>query len=77
MLPNAFYVIIYVIIFGRVKVIDIGSMDGLQCSQFRVGNANPRGRVDVVKGIAGLTIYLCSRTGAYVVGDGCSVNTAR
>ncbi|MDC0362403.1 SDR family oxidoreductase [Halioglobus sp.] len=46
-----------------------------------VGNANPRGRVGTAEDIAGLAIYLCSRAGAYVVGeticcDGGSVNTA-
>ena len=77
LLPNAFYVIIYVIYFARLTVTDIGSEDGLQSSQFSAGNANPRGRVDAAKDIAGLAIYLCSRTGAYMVGDGGSVNTAR
>ena len=42
LLPNAFYVIIYVIYFARLTVTDIGSEDGLQSSQFSAGNANPR-----------------------------------
>lgn len=45
-----------------------------------VGANNPRGRVGTAEDIAGLTIYLCSRAGAYIVGeticcDGGVVNT--
>jgi NAD(P)-dependent dehydrogenase (short-subunit alcohol dehydrogenase family) len=34
-----------------------------------VGKANPRGRVGTPEDIAGLSIFLCSRAGAYVVGE--------
>ena len=34
-----------------------------------VGRGNPRGRVGTMEDIAGLTIYLCSRAGAYTVGE--------
>lgn len=34
-----------------------------------VGAANPRGRVGTPEDIAGLAIFLCSRAGAYVVGE--------
>ncbi|MAT92754.1 MAG: 3-oxoacyl-ACP reductase [Halioglobus sp.] len=34
-----------------------------------VGEANPRGRVGTPEDIAGLAIFLCSRAGAYVVGE--------
>ena len=34
-----------------------------------VGRGNPRGRVGTPEDIAGLTIFLCSRAGAYTVGE--------
>ncbi len=34
-----------------------------------VGQGNPRGRVGTPEDIAGLAIFLCSRAGAYVVGE--------
>lgn len=34
-----------------------------------VGRSNPRGRVGSMEDIAGLSIYLCSRAGAYTVGE--------
>lgn len=34
-----------------------------------VGRANPRGRVGTPQDIAGIAIFLCSRAGAYTVGD--------
>ncbi len=34
-----------------------------------VGRANPRGRVGTAQDIAGIAIFLCSRAGAYTVGD--------
>lgn len=34
-----------------------------------VGAANPRGRVGTPEDIAGLAIFLCSRAGAYIVGE--------
>jgi 2-deoxy-D-gluconate 3-dehydrogenase len=34
-----------------------------------VGKTNPRGRVGTPEDIAGLTIFLCSRAGAYTVGE--------
>lgn len=34
-----------------------------------VGKGNPRGRVGTPEDIAGLAIFLCSRAGAYVVGE--------
>lgn len=34
-----------------------------------VGRVNPRGRVGTPEDIVGLTIYLCSRAGAYTVGE--------
>jgi 2-deoxy-D-gluconate 3-dehydrogenase len=34
-----------------------------------LGRTNPRGRVGTPEDIAGLTIFLCSRAGAYTVGD--------
>ncbi len=35
----------------------------------RVGKNNPRGRVGTAEDIAGLAIYLCSRAGAFTVGE--------
>jgi NAD(P)-dependent dehydrogenase (short-subunit alcohol dehydrogenase family) len=34
-----------------------------------VATSNPRGRVGTPEDIAGLTIFLCSRAGAYTVGE--------
>ena len=34
-----------------------------------VGRVNPRGRVGTAEDVAGLTIFLCSRAGAFVVGE--------
>jgi 2-deoxy-D-gluconate 3-dehydrogenase len=34
-----------------------------------VGRTNPRGRVGTPEDIAGLAIFLCSRAGAYTVGE--------
>ena len=34
-----------------------------------VAKSNPRGRVGTPEDIAGLTIFLCSRAGAFVVGE--------
>jgi 2-deoxy-D-gluconate 3-dehydrogenase len=34
-----------------------------------VGRINPRGRVGSLEDIAGLSIFLCSRAGAYIVGE--------
>ena len=34
-----------------------------------VGKNNPRGRVGTPEDIAGLAIFLCSRAGAYTVGE--------
>ena len=34
-----------------------------------VGRGNPRGRVGTAQDIAGIAIFLCSRAGAYTVGD--------
>jgi NAD(P)-dependent dehydrogenase (short-subunit alcohol dehydrogenase family) len=35
----------------------------------KVGRENPRGRVGTPQDVAGLTIFLASRAGAYVVGQ--------
>ncbi len=56
-----------------------GKTDGVDWEG--VGKTNPRGRVGSPEDIAGLTIFLCSRAGAYIVGeticcDGGAVNTA-
>ena len=34
-----------------------------------VGRMTPRGRVGTAEDIAGLTLFLCSRAGAYTVGE--------
>jgi NAD(P)-dependent dehydrogenase (short-subunit alcohol dehydrogenase family) len=34
-----------------------------------VGQMTPRGRVGTAEDIAGLTLFLCSRAGAYTVGE--------
>lgn len=44
-----------------------GDVEGTDWSV--VGRTNPRGRVGTPQDIAGLTIFLCSRAGAYTVGE--------
>ena len=44
-----------------------GETDGVDWSAVAAGN--PRGRVGTAEDIAGLSIFLCSRAGAYVVGE--------
>jgi 2-deoxy-D-gluconate 3-dehydrogenase len=44
-----------------------GDVEGTDWDQ--LGRMNPRGRVGSPEDIAGLTIFLCSRAGAYTVGD--------
>lgn len=44
-----------------------GETDGVDWDS--VGRGNPRGRVGTPEDIAGLTIFLCSRAGAYTVGE--------
>ena len=44
-----------------------GDVDGTDWGA--VGRGNPRGRVGSAEDIAGLAIFLCSRAGAYTVGD--------
>ncbi|MCZ6829075.1 MAG: SDR family oxidoreductase [Gammaproteobacteria bacterium] len=44
-----------------------GETDGVDWE--KVGAANPRGRVGTPEDIAGLAIFLCSRAGAFVVGE--------
>lgn len=44
-----------------------GETDGVDWDA--VGKANPRGRVGTAEDIAGLTIFLCSRAGAFTVGE--------
>ena len=44
-----------------------GDVDGTDWAA--VGRGNPRGRVGTAEDIAGLTIFLCSRAGAYTVGE--------
>jgi len=56
-----------------------GETEGVNWDQ--VGESNPSGRVGTAQDIAGLTIFLCSRAGEYVVGqtiacDGGVVGTA-
>jgi 2-deoxy-D-gluconate 3-dehydrogenase len=56
-----------------------GETEGVNWDQ--VGKANPSGRVGTAQDIAGLTIFLCSRAGEYIVGqtiacDGGVVGTA-
>jgi 2-deoxy-D-gluconate 3-dehydrogenase len=55
-----------------------GETDGVDWES--IGRANPRGRVGTPEDIAGLAIFLCSRAGAFIVGeticcDGGMVNT--
>ena len=44
-----------------------GDVDGTDWDL--IGRGNPRGRVGTPEDIAGLTIFLCSRAGAYTVGE--------
>jgi len=44
-----------------------GETDGVDWD--KVGKGNPTGRVGTPEDIAGLTIFLCSRAGAFVVGE--------
>ncbi len=44
-----------------------GETDGVDWDA--VGKANPRGRVGTAEDIAGLAIFLCSRAGAFTVGE--------
>jgi 2-deoxy-D-gluconate 3-dehydrogenase len=44
-----------------------GDVDGTDWDA--IGRGTPRGRVGTPEDIAGLTIFLCSRAGAYTVGD--------
>lgn len=46
-----------------------GGGDVEQTDWDAVGRANPRGRVGSPEDIAGIAIFLCSRAGAYTVGD--------
>jgi len=47
----------------------VGGGGDLDINWDEVGNSNPRGRVGTPEDIAGLAIYLCSRAGAYTVGE--------
>tara|TARA_Y100000768_G_scaffold67926_1_gene47582 strand:+ start:6579 stop:7367 length:789 start_codon:yes stop_codon:yes gene_type:complete len=47
----------------------VGGGGDLDINWSEVGNANPRGRVGTPEDIAGLAIFLCSRAGAYTVGE--------
>ncbi len=46
-----------------------GKVEGEGVDWDRVGRSNPRGRVDTLEDIAGLSIFLASRAGAYTVGQ--------
>ncbi len=46
-----------------------GAVDGDGVDWGLVGKTNPRGRVGTAEDIAGLAIFLCSRAGAYTVGE--------
>lgn len=46
-----------------------GKIDGDGVDWDAVGQVNPSGRVGTIEDITGLTIFLCSRAGAYVVGE--------
>jgi NAD(P)-dependent dehydrogenase (short-subunit alcohol dehydrogenase family) len=46
-----------------------GATEGDAVDWVAVGKANPSGRVGTIEDIVGLTIFLCSRAGAYVVGE--------
>tara|TARA_Y100001936_G_scaffold230806_1_gene254204 strand:+ start:30 stop:818 length:789 start_codon:yes stop_codon:yes gene_type:complete len=47
----------------------VGGGGDLDINWSEVGNSNPRGRVGTPEDIAGLAIFLCSRAGAYTVGE--------
>ena len=47
----------------------VGGGGDLDINWDEVGNSNPRGRVGTPEDIAGLAIFLCSRAGAYTVGE--------
>ena len=47
----------------------VGGGGDLNINWDEVGNSNPRGRVGTPEDIAGLAIFLCSRAGAYTVGE--------
>ena len=47
----------------------VGGGGDLDINWSEVGNSNPRGRVGTPEDIAGLSIFLCSRAGAYTVGE--------
>jgi len=46
-----------------------GKTEGDDVDWDRVGKTNPRGRVGTAEDIAGLAIFLCSRAGAFTVGE--------
>lgn len=46
-----------------------GKTEGDGVDWDRVGKTNPRGRVGTAEDIAGLAIFLCSRAGAFTVGE--------
>lgn len=47
----------------------VGGGGDLDIDWTAVGKSNPRGRVGTAEDIAGLAIFLCSRAGAYTVGE--------
>ena len=47
----------------------VGGGGDLDIDWTAVGDSNPRGRVGTPEDIAGLAIFLCSRAGAYTVGE--------
>ena len=47
----------------------VGGGGDLDINWDEVGNSNPRGRVGTPEDIGGLAIFLCSRAGAYTVGE--------
>ena len=47
----------------------VGGGGDLDINWDEVGNSNPRGRVGTPEDVAGLAIFLCSRAGAYTVGE--------
>jgi NAD(P)-dependent dehydrogenase (short-subunit alcohol dehydrogenase family) len=49
-----------------------GKTDGVDWD--KVGENNPRGRVGTPQDIAGLAIFLCSRAGAFIVGETIAVD---
>jgi 2-deoxy-D-gluconate 3-dehydrogenase len=46
-----------------------GAVEGEGVDWDLVGRANPRRRVGTAEDIAGLAIFLCSRAGAFTVGE--------